>query len=429
MMTERIGREMEAFGLPEGSVVTVALSGGADSVALLHLLSRLPARRFQLEAAHINHNLRGEEALRDQHFCEALCAEWKIPLQVFSGDAAALAAERGMSLEEGARALRYGFLAPLADGERRFVATAHHREDQLETFFINLYRGSGSGGLSGMKPRRGGYLHPMLAIEKREILQYAAEQGLSFMEDATNRDTAYLRNFLRHQVIPLLNEREEGCFSAGLAAAMECLRAEDEALLQWADSVSGDMAEEWGALPDAVLKRVLDRHYGAPLDRLHFKEIAALIRKAPPAGQVQLAEGRYFRLEYGRCIFTDAPQAEAAFAAELDCPILRGGQEFLIRLEEINTPFTHSGVDYDKMEGKLTFRHKKAGDRFLPAGKSGTSRLQKRLKNDRIPRSERDALWVVADGLDRVVWAEGYGPAAGFECDEKTKRVCIITIK
>ncbi len=428
MMRERFQKAMAVFALPEGCRLTVALSGGLDSVTLLYLLKDLPARTFSLQAAHINHKLRGEAAERDQQFCIDLCKEWQIPLQVFAGDAAAYAEERGMSPEEGARAMRYGFLDPLADGRMSFVATAHHREDQLETFFINLYRGSGSRGLAGIRPQRGGYLRPLLGVEKAEIIAFAKQEGLRYVTDETNADTAYLRNFLRHQVLPLLQSREEADFAKGLSASMDCMREEDEALTRWADSVEDHSVQKLASLPDAVLKRVLDRMNGSSVPRLHFREIAALIRRMPPSGQVQIAQNRYFRLEYGACVFVSPPE-EPIIPAKPNVPVFWGDFQFLIRLEEFNSPFTHLMVDCDKISDNPIFRHKRPGDVFRPAGKGGTSHLQKRLKNDRIPRSRRDDLWVLADQEDRIIWVEGYGAAEEFCCDELTKQAYCIEIR
>ncbi len=427
MMNEEFQKAWSLLDLPEDCRVTVALSGGMDSVTLLYLLKHLPGRTFRLEAAHVHHGLR-RAAEDDLRFCEKLCREWEIPLQVFRGDAKAYGEARGMSPEEGARALRYGFLDPLADGKVNFVATAHHREDQLETFFINLYRGSGSRGLSGIAPRREGYLRPMLTMEKAEITAYAKEKGLAYVTDETNTDTAFLRNFLRHEVLPLLQSRAEGDFAKGLSSAMECLREEDTALNQWADAVEAADAKTLAKLPDAVLKRVLDRRNGALLDRVHFCEIADLIRRMPPAGQIQLPGNRYFRLEYGECVFTEEAE-EVQISVQPNLPVRFENWEFLVRSEEINSPFTHSLADCDKIRGNLIFRHKRPGDIFKPAGKSGTSRLQKRLKNDRVPRSKRDALWVLTDGSERVVWVEDYGVAEEFCCDSSTKRVYCIEIK
>lgn len=412
--------------LPAGSRVTVAFSGGEDSVTLLHLLKEWQDRPFELAAAHVNHGLR-PEAEQEAVFCAELCRAWGIPLQIFRGDAAAYAAERGMSTEEGARALRYGFLDTLV-GENSFVVTAHHREDQLETFFINLYRGSGSRGLSGIPAQRGGYLRPLLQVEKGAISAYVKKNKLLFVTDSSNRDESYQRNFIRRRVLPLLQSREEGDFAKGLAASMEHLREEEEALSLWADRCTDYRAEALAALPNAVLKRVLDRLRGASLSRVQFRDVAALVRACPPSGQLQVAEGCFFRVEYGECRFvfpTEAPPLQVV----LGQPVQVDGQKILICSEEINSSFTHSMVDCAKIKGALYLRRKKDGDRFRPAGKrGGTERLQKRLKNDRIPRSRRDSLWVLAEAQDRVVWVEGYGAAEGFGCDAETKRVLRIEI-
>ncbi len=420
MMTAHLQKQLQ--DLPAACRITVALSGGMDSVVLLHLLKELPERTFTLAAAHVNHHLR-PEAGEDQAFCRALCKEWGIPLTEFEGDCGAYSG----SPEETARALRYGFLDPLADGEHNFVATAHHRGDQTETFFINLYRGSGSRGLRGMQGRRRGYLRPLLDVEKEAIEAYAAQHGLNYVTDRTNADTVYLRNFLRHKVLPLLESRAEGRFSEGLAASMEVLAKEDEALNRWADGVTTRRADQLATLPEAVLKRVLDRYNGAPLPRQHFAQIYALLQQNPPSGQLQLPAGRYFRLEYGQVQFA-APAHQPVVPAVMGGTVTRGNTRFIIQMEEINSPFTHSYVDCDKIVGNPVFRRKQPGDRFIPAGKGGTSRLQKRLKNDRVPRTTRDELWVLADGQDRVIWAEGYGAAQEFSCDGTAKQGCTVRI-
>ncbi len=407
MMKERFQREWAALDLPQDALVTVALSGGSDSVELLALLRELLPGN-SLQAAHVNHGLRGENALRDQRFCEELCRAWQVPLKVYQGDAAAYGLERGMSPEEGARALRYSFLDFLADGVKNFVATAHHRGDQQETFWINLYRGSGSGGLRGIKRRRGGYLRPLLSFSREEILADLGERGLSFVQDETNEDPAYLRNFLRCRALPLLDSRPEGNFQKGLAAAMECLAEEDDALNQWADQIQTDEAEVLGKLPAAVLKRVLDRMLGSPLSRLHFAEIRQILQENPPSAQIQLPEGKRFRLEYGRCCFPIEPEP-CVIPITPDQPADCGDKEFILRSKEIHNPFTNSLLNYDKIGKHLVLRHKLPGDRFSPVGKRGTSQLLKRLKNDRVPRSRRDALWILAEENGRILWVEGYG--------------------
>lgn len=421
MMRERFKENLKILGVCRGDKVTVALSGGRDSVVLLALLRELP---IELQAVHIHHGLRGEFADRDAAFCKELCQRWQIPCTILKGDARAYGKERGMSLEEGARAMRYELLAPY---EREgYLATAHHGDDQAETFLINLYRGSGSAGLCGMPEKRGNLIRPMLPFSRAQIDEFAKAEGLAFCEDETNEDSAYLRNFLRREILPSLNAREEGNFTKGLLQSMEHLRAEQEALEQWAEQVETDDQQALKALPKAVLKRVLDRMNGAILDRLHFDQIHRMILEDTAHGQVQISRNRYFRKEYGRCLFYSEDELKEV-RAKIGGTVAAGGNSFSIF--EINRPFTHFSIDCDKIVGNPVFRRRREGDLFRPAGKGGTSHLQKRLKNDRVPKSRRDALWILADSDDRILWVEGYGADVRVACDGNTKHAFYIEIK
>ena len=170
-------------GLSPGSALVCAVSGGADSVALLHCLWTLSEEAgFSLSAAHFNHCLRGEESDGDEAFVRYLCKQWGVPLAVGRGDAAKRARETGESLEEAARALRHGFLS----AQPGLIATAHNADDQVETVLINLLRGTGLRGLCGMAPQSGRIVRPLLTVTRAEILVYLQENGLSWREDSSN---------------------------------------------------------------------------------------------------------------------------------------------------------------------------------------------------------------------------------------------------
>lgn len=424
MMRKQFKENLNRLGVKKGSLLTVALSGGRDSVVLLHLLREMD---LSLRAVHIHHGLRGEAADRDALFCQALCEKWQIPFTLLKGDAKAYGKERGMSLEEGARAMRYELLAPYE--KEGFLATAHHGDDHAETFFINLYRGSGSAGLRGIPERRGNLIRPLLSFSRAEITAYAEKEGLSFCNDETNEDTIFLRNFLRKEILPALNARAEGNFTKGLLCSMENLAKEQQALDQWAASIQDDKKETLKALPDAVLKRVLDRMKGGPLDRLHFDLIKDLLRSEQRHGKVQIEENLYFSMEYGSCLF-HAEEKEEEFAPPIGKKINWENQEFYIGPWEINTPFTHFSIDCDKIADNLIFRHRREGDLFLPQGREGSSHLAKRLKNDRVPKTVRDQLWVLAEKSGKVLWVEGYGADRSVACDGTTKQAyCVKIIK
>ena len=218
----------------KGRSALVALSGGVDSVVLLHLLLAL---RAQVVAAHVEHGMRGENSQRDCAFVEALCARLGVPLAVAHVDVPARARASGRGLEETARDLRYAFLRE----ERRrrgldCILTAHHRNDQAETVLLHLVRGSSPRGLSGMREEEGDLLRPLLPFSRAEILRYAQEKGLPFVQDETNADTAFARNYVRHEVIPRLETLNPRAVEA-IARLAALSRDQSDYIAQQADSV------------------------------------------------------------------------------------------------------------------------------------------------------------------------------------------------
>lgn len=306
-------REVAAFCekwdmLPQGGVVLCAVSGGRDSMALLHLLCRLGGEwGFQVAAAHYNHHLR-PTADRDEAFVRAWCGERGIELAVGGGDVAAFAREKGLSAEDAARQLRYGFLEDTADalGADR-IATAHHMDDNAETVLLHLLRGSGLKGLGGIPPVRGRIVRPLLEVSRAEIDRYIEENSIPFVEDETNLDTVYTRNRLRHQVLPLLEELAPGAgrriASAGALAREEeaWLESRAEKLLPPGETgISRRLLREQPEVMARRLVRMMARRLGVELTREQTEAVLALKSGGwldLPEGMCAVCERERLRLE------------------------------------------------------------------------------------------------------------------------------------
>ena len=217
--------------LSSGDTVFAALSGGADSVAMTHILLTLTKEfNFSLRAVHINHNLRGDEAMRDEQFVRELCKKWYIPLTVESHDVAAIAKESGQSCEQAGRAVRYEVLARhCAQVPQGKIATAHTFSDVMETMLFNMIRGTSIGGLSPIPPVRNNIIRPLIGVLRCDVENYCKQNGLEFVTDSTNLSCDYSRNKIRNIVIPALRQ-----INPSLEKAMQrlsSLASEDEKYL------------------------------------------------------------------------------------------------------------------------------------------------------------------------------------------------------
>ena len=239
-----------------------AVSGGADSMCLLHLLK---SSGIKVTAAHFEHGIRGEESVRDMDFVKAYCEANSIPFVCARGDVPAYAKAKGMSIEEAARALRYAFLeeqCSLLGCD--YIATAHNADDNAETVLMNLIRGSGAKGLSGIPRSRGKLIRPLLDVSRSEIEAYIRKNNIPFVEDSTNLSQDYTRNFIRHRILPLVREINPN-FTQAACRTAELMRRDDSCLeLMCEDFLKkhrrsdGSIAcHELLSIPEALSSRVL----------------------------------------------------------------------------------------------------------------------------------------------------------------------------
>ena len=295
--------------LPDGTSVLCAVSGGADSIYLLHQLKMLESqRKLNIFAAHFDHGLRGEESQRDREFTQRQCVALNVPCTIGSGNVAAYAAENHIGTEEAARILRYRFLDETADllhCDR--IATAHTANDNAETVLMNLCRGAGSRGLAGIPPVRGRLIRPLLQTGRDEIISWLSENGIPWVEDSSNSDDTYTRNRFRHCILPLMLE-ENPSFLEAIGRTTELLREDDACLCREAEGFI-QQNYEGNAIPakallklePAVAARVLRIICGSglSLERTH-----ALLRfaKGSERGILELPGQKVLRAK-GKLIF------------------------------------------------------------------------------------------------------------------------------
>ena len=435
--------------LPAGARVLCALSGGADSMALLTaLLALAQTRDLTVCAAHYNHRLRGEESRRDEEFVSAWCRDAGVSLTVGSGDVAGEAARTGRGIEETARRMRYAFLEETARavGAHR-IATAHNAEDNAETVLLHLVRGTGLDGLTGIPPTRGNLIRPLLTCTRAEIEDYLEEKNVPHVEDSSNADPAYARNRVRREVLPVLRELNPA-FVQTLSANLPHLRADRDYLYGQAEALSrtavpmeGGLALSAAALAAAprpvairAVRQVLGRLGRWQSAAVHLEGILLLAASPDPAAALSLPEGLTARREYDTLLFVPAPPASPA--SGFSSVTLEGpGHRTLttgwrVTLEEAVCPAEQaqsgSVCHLRPPPFPLTLRPRQMGDTLRLPGRN-TKTLKKWCIDERIPRALRENLPVLT-AKDTLLAVAGLGPEAAWTArpGEPSLRVCFI---
>lgn len=377
--------------LSPGDSVICAVSGGADSVALLFALYLLKDRLgIRLEAAHFNHRLRGQESDEDEAFVRGLCSQYDIPLHVGTGEVKA--GKKG--LEAAARDARYGFLLSL-DGK---IATAHTADDNAETVLMRLIRGTGLKGLGAIAPVSGRVIRPMLLTNRQEVEDFLAVWGLPHREDSSNASDAFLRNRLRHDVMPLL-KAENPRLAENLSRMALRLRQDEDFLRQQADWDSLPGVEALKIMPEAIRSRCIEaflKQNGVPEpEDSHISAVEDILYSDRPSARVNLPGGVTVTRQYDRL---EAENGEPVpEPAVVPCPgeVLYGDYRVTCAPagEIINTTDTFTVCPV----GQVILRPRKSGD--LIRLKGGTKSLKKLFIDRKIPAARREQIPVVCDEL------------------------------
>ncbi len=434
--------------------MVAAVSGGADSVVLLHVLQGLSAEwRLTLTVAHLDHGLRRQEGREDATFVEDYAASLDLPCVVERADVAAYCRQNGCSTEQGAREVRYDFLRRVQmDHHANKVATGHTADDQAETVLMRLIRGSGSSGLSAIRPIRDGWIiRPMLDVTSEEISVYARTLGLSFRVDSTNLDQDVLRNRVRHHLVPLLRREYNPHIVQGLGRLAAVSRGEAEYLDEQARTFLAEHSRiahgktlhmNLDAWPDAApaVQRVLVRHLvravGGSEARLTYdqvEETRAWIAEGGTGRLQELPDGIRMECrsaELVACRGTFKPyRLEFKVPGQVEVP----NSNLSIRIEEgpageapAATP--HRAVfDADTVPRRWTVRSREPGDRMSPYGLDGHKSLKKLFNEWDVPRMLRNRVPVVTDG-NRVLWVAGHRQSNEGLVTGKTRRVMVAEL-
>jgi tRNA(Ile)-lysidine synthase len=433
---DAVAASLRRAHLKPGALILIGLSGGPDSVALLHALIELRDRfRYSVVAAHLNHRLRGAESNRDEQFVRELCPRLKIEINVERSDELR---QNSSNLEEHARMARHDFLNRAANAAgAELIALGHHRDDQAETVLMRLLRGSGAAGLSAMSERGPGRLfRPMLSVSRAEILAYLDESRLGFIEDSSNRSSAILRNRIRRDLLPMLEREYASGLGARLASFADEMASVDDLMTTLANEEIESMKTREGsldisnfaglhpALQASVVRFYLRRRIGSlrRIGRSHIEAAIDLIVRGGPSAKLNLPGGWRIEREYNLLRATELTGKPEL--GRFSVPLNLDG---LTIVKPANMTFSSSTIlaadamnpgsmpqdlsvamfDGARLTGsRLIVRNFEPGDRISPIGMTGTRKVKDLFIDRKLPRAKRSNFPIVILGGE-VAWLPG----------------------
>jgi len=417
--------------------IIVGFSGGADSVALLHILNRLD---YNCIAAHCNFHLRGEESNRDEQFAEQFASSLNIPFLKQDFDTRTFAKERGISIEMAARDLRYQWFAELRESQNAdAIAVAHHNDDSIETLLLNLIRGTGIKGLTGIQPRNGFIIRPLLCVSKKEILQYIQTKNLPFVNDSSNNQEDIIRNKLRLQLIPLLKTINPSVRDSilqtidNLNETAKVYDSEIEKAIQIVfnkekGSISIPLLKTFPS-PESILFELL-KNYG------FGKEVIREIYNAidSQAGKLFYAPEYYIVKDRNEFLLsaTKSDNGEDFYIPEdktyLEFPLK---MEIKLQTNDSDTDIERSKnlacLDYDKLQFPLRLKRWETGEKFMPSGMKNFQKISDYFSNNKFSKIQKAETWILTSGND-VVWVVNHRIDERYKANFYTKTRYIIKL-
>jgi tRNA(Ile)-lysidine synthase len=431
--------------------ILVALSGGPDSVFLLHFLLKF-RKRYAIEvgAVHINHMIRGKSANEDEEFCRKLSINLNIEFLSVQKDVKSFAELHKFSIEEAGRVIRYKeFDKALKHIGFKKIATAHNCSDNAETVLLNLIKGTGIKGISGIPSKRGNIIRPILSLKKEEILEYLNNYGISFRIDESNLQTDYERNFLRKEIIPLIKKKlnpdfENAVFHSseifsGLSVLLnsqireklkETVKITDEGLKI---NVS-DIDKVDDELKNYLIKRAIEEHFKTRLTFRDIKNIKSLFEKKS-GKSISLSDNLTVARERQFVIVSYTDKNEPFKPLSLfEGDAVKINDKTLFILPVVETPKKFSGdklreyISADKISGNFCLRRWKVGDKFSPLGLKGTKKISDFLNEQKISSSKKKEQLILTN-KGQIVWVLGLRLDERFKITNYTKKVVELCLK
>jgi tRNA(Ile)-lysidine synthase len=430
-----------------GQKILVAVSGGLDSMALLHALHKIStSQKWKIVVAHFNHQLRGRASDADEKLVHKTAAAMKLPVIAGRADVKNFARKSKLSIEMAARKLRHEFFARAArESKIKTIALAHHADDQVELFFLRVLRGAGGEGLAGMKwhspspaNKKITLVRPLLDLSKDELKQFARENKVHFRGDATNFSPDFLRNRIRNELLPLLRKNYQPGLDKTILRLMEITGAESDFVGRVASSLRPDpvrpQAERhiFSNLPLAIQRRILQSELAglgvvADFDLVEqLRESAGKFVSVGPDLSVSRDAFGGLRMREQPAVEFNANELEVKLSGRAG-DVNFNGAKFIWNFangsrgrspHQIRREF----FDADKIGNKIILRHWRAGDRFQPVGLKSTAKLQDLFTNAKIPRERRRSLIVAATFDGEIFWVEGLRISENFKLSPETKR-------
>lgn len=444
--------------LEKGDKVVIGVSGGPDSITLLHLLYYLKdSWQLDLVVAHFDHMLRPESS-NEGDFVALYAKKLEVPAFVEKGDVGRYAKERGLSIQVAARELRYRFLEEIAQKTSgKKIALAHHLVDQGETILMNFLRGPSPRGLAGIPPVRDKIIRPLIEITRQQIESYVKDNQLETVTDFSNYDKKYLRNQIRLEMIPAL-EKYNPNLMLGLARGGEIFREEDQYLEQVTKAVfnriclteeTNKISVSYGhykTLALAMKRRLLRKCFTKLVDEnreLGFDEVERVITwlENPISGKIlEWPEEIKIRYSLGRIIIGKLEMAaqkgkNTDFQRVLPSlgKIKIGSSSFLAEIANVEKPFKKNNpwevfLDADKVSFPLTIRNRRQGDRFYPLGLGGSKKLKDFFIDLKIPQEKRKRTPLVVSSKGEIIWVVGFRIDERFKVTETTKTILRLSL-